>query len=212
MPSHAFAPSTRVHGPFEQTSPWRRRSVGCSPRSSRRKAGSTFSSAASATSRPPRRGDNVGGVGLDAQEQPDERVPVLPGGPSGDANSVPGAIVFVASMHSEVLRAVPNTVPYAIAKTGLVVLAKSLAKMEAGSGDSRERRVSGLRRVRPACPGSPSGPGPFGRSRGRDCKRRRVPRFGARFVRHRRRGQRPRRRSTLASPNLRVIAAIRSRP
>jgi 3-oxoacyl-[acyl-carrier protein] reductase len=54
-----------------------------------------------------------------------------------------GAIVFVASMHSEVLRAVPNTVPYAIAKTGLVVLAKSLAKTEAASGI----------RVNVVCPG-----------------------------------------------------------
>jgi len=45
-----------------------------------------------------------------------------------------GQIIFVGAMHVEVLRAVPNTVPYTIAKTGLLVLAKSLAKIEGRHG------------------------------------------------------------------------------
>ena len=45
-----------------------------------------------------------------------------------------GQIVYVGAMHAEVLRAVPNTVPYTIAKTGLLVLMKSLAKSEGPSG------------------------------------------------------------------------------
>jgi NAD(P)-dependent dehydrogenase (short-subunit alcohol dehydrogenase family) len=46
-------------------------------------------------------------------------------------------------MHAEVMRAVPNTLPYAIAKTGLVLLTKSLAKSEARHGI----------RVNAVCPG-----------------------------------------------------------
>ncbi len=45
-----------------------------------------------------------------------------------------GQIVFVGMMHAEVLRAVPNTVPYTIAKTGLLILMKSLAKAEGQNG------------------------------------------------------------------------------
>ncbi len=42
-----------------------------------------------------------------------------------------GQIINIGMMNSEVLRAVPNTVPYTIAKTGLLILTKSLAKTEA---------------------------------------------------------------------------------
>lgn len=42
-----------------------------------------------------------------------------------------GQIINIGVMNSEVLRAVPNTVPYTIAKTGLLILTKSLAKTEA---------------------------------------------------------------------------------
>ena len=45
-----------------------------------------------------------------------------------------GQIIYVGMMHAEVLRAVPNTVPYTIAKTGLLVLMKSLAKSEGQNG------------------------------------------------------------------------------
>ena len=45
-----------------------------------------------------------------------------------------GQIISIASMHAEILRAVPNTLPYAIAKCGLVLLTKSLAKSEAQHG------------------------------------------------------------------------------
>jgi len=54
-----------------------------------------------------------------------------------------GEIIYVAAMHAEVLRAVPNTVPYAIAKTGLLILMKSLAKSEGPYGI----------RVNAVCPG-----------------------------------------------------------
>ncbi len=54
-----------------------------------------------------------------------------------------GQIVFVGMMHAEVLRGVPNTVPYTIAKTGLLILMKSLAKSEGQSGI----------RVNAVCPG-----------------------------------------------------------
>jgi 3-oxoacyl-[acyl-carrier protein] reductase len=54
-----------------------------------------------------------------------------------------GQIISIASMHAEVMRAVPNTLPYAIAKTGLVLLTKSLAKSEARHGI----------RVNAVCPG-----------------------------------------------------------
>jgi len=42
-----------------------------------------------------------------------------------------GQIINIGMMNAEVLRAVPNTVPYTIAKTGLLILTKSLAKTEA---------------------------------------------------------------------------------
>ncbi len=45
-----------------------------------------------------------------------------------------GQVISIASMHAETLRAVPNTLPYAIAKTGLVLLTKSLAKSEGRYG------------------------------------------------------------------------------
>jgi NAD(P)-dependent dehydrogenase (short-subunit alcohol dehydrogenase family) len=54
-----------------------------------------------------------------------------------------GSIVFIGVMHADVLRAVPNTIPYSIAKSGLLILTKSLAKVEA---------VHGIR-VNAVCPG-----------------------------------------------------------
>ncbi|MCX6094445.1 MAG: SDR family oxidoreductase [Candidatus Bipolaricaulota bacterium] len=45
-----------------------------------------------------------------------------------------GQIISIASMHADALRAVPNTLPYAVAKTGIVLLTKSLAKSEATYG------------------------------------------------------------------------------
>lgn len=45
-----------------------------------------------------------------------------------------GAIVSIASMHAERLRAAPNTLPYAIAKAGIVVLTRTLAKTEGPYG------------------------------------------------------------------------------
>ena len=47
-----------------------------------------------------------------------------------------GGIVNVASMHAERSRAVPNTLPYAVAKTGIVLLTKTLAKTEGQYGIS----------------------------------------------------------------------------
>ncbi|MDD5263893.1 MAG: SDR family oxidoreductase [Candidatus Bipolaricaulis sp.] len=54
-----------------------------------------------------------------------------------------GQIISIASMHADTLRAVPNTLPYAVAKTGLVLLTKSLAKSEGPYGI----------RVNAVCPG-----------------------------------------------------------
>lgn len=45
-----------------------------------------------------------------------------------------GQIINIGMMHAEVLRAVPNTVPYTIANTGLLILTKSLAKSEGRYG------------------------------------------------------------------------------
>ncbi|MGD9676459.1 MAG: SDR family NAD(P)-dependent oxidoreductase [Candidatus Bipolaricaulia bacterium] len=45
-----------------------------------------------------------------------------------------GQVISVASMHADVLRAVPNTLPYAIAKAGLILLTKSVAKSEGRYG------------------------------------------------------------------------------
>ncbi len=45
-----------------------------------------------------------------------------------------GTIINIGMMHAGVLRAVPHTVPYTIAKTGLVILTKSLAKSEGRYG------------------------------------------------------------------------------
>ncbi len=42
-----------------------------------------------------------------------------------------GHIVNIGMANAEVLRAVPNTIPYTIAKTGILILTKSLAKPEA---------------------------------------------------------------------------------
>jgi NAD(P)-dependent dehydrogenase (short-subunit alcohol dehydrogenase family) len=54
-----------------------------------------------------------------------------------------GQIINIAALNADVLRAVPNTLPYAIAKTGLVLLTKSLAKTEGRYGI----------RVNAVCPG-----------------------------------------------------------
>ena len=54
-----------------------------------------------------------------------------------------GSIVNIASMHAERLRATPNTLPYAIAKSGVVALTKTLAKTEGPYGI----------RVNTVCPG-----------------------------------------------------------
>ncbi len=45
-----------------------------------------------------------------------------------------GQIINIGMMHTEILRAVPNTVPYTIAKAGLLILTKSLAKSEGRYG------------------------------------------------------------------------------
>jgi 3-oxoacyl-[acyl-carrier protein] reductase len=45
-----------------------------------------------------------------------------------------GQVISIASMHADRVRAVPNTLPYAIAKTGLLLLTQSLAKSEATYG------------------------------------------------------------------------------
>lgn len=45
-----------------------------------------------------------------------------------------GQIINIGMMHAEILRAVPNTVPYTIAKSGLLILTKSLAKSEGHYG------------------------------------------------------------------------------
>ena len=54
-----------------------------------------------------------------------------------------GALIQIASMHAEVARATPNTLPYAIAKSGVILLTKSLARTEAAYGI----------RVNAVCPG-----------------------------------------------------------
>jgi 3-oxoacyl-[acyl-carrier protein] reductase len=41
-----------------------------------------------------------------------------------------GTIIHIASMHAENRRAVPNTLPYAIAKAGIAALTRTLAKTE----------------------------------------------------------------------------------
>lgn len=45
-----------------------------------------------------------------------------------------GLIINIASMHAQRQRAVPNTLPYAIAKSGVVLLTKTLAKTEGRHG------------------------------------------------------------------------------
>lgn len=45
-----------------------------------------------------------------------------------------GQIINIGMMHADRLRAVPNTVPYTVAKTGLLILTKSLAKAEGRYG------------------------------------------------------------------------------
>ncbi|MEA3356546.1 MAG: SDR family oxidoreductase [Candidatus Bipolaricaulota bacterium] len=45
-----------------------------------------------------------------------------------------GQIINIGMMHADRLRAVPNTVPYTIAKAGLIILTRSLAKSEGKYG------------------------------------------------------------------------------
>jgi NAD(P)-dependent dehydrogenase (short-subunit alcohol dehydrogenase family) len=45
-----------------------------------------------------------------------------------------GCIINIGMMHADVLRAVPNTLPYTIAKSGLLILTKSLAESEGPYG------------------------------------------------------------------------------
>ena len=45
-----------------------------------------------------------------------------------------GQIINIASMHAQSLRATPNTLPYAIAKAGVILLTKTLAKTEGRHG------------------------------------------------------------------------------
>jgi len=45
-----------------------------------------------------------------------------------------GCIVNIASMHADTIRATPNTLPYAIGKSGVVALTKTLAKSEGSYG------------------------------------------------------------------------------
>ena len=45
-----------------------------------------------------------------------------------------GCIVNIGMMQADILRAVPNTIPYTIAKSGLLILTKSLAKSEGRYG------------------------------------------------------------------------------
>jgi len=54
-----------------------------------------------------------------------------------------GLIVNVASLHADAIRATPNTLPYGIAKSGIVGLTKTLAKTEGRFGI----------RVNAVCPG-----------------------------------------------------------
>jgi len=54
-----------------------------------------------------------------------------------------GAIINIASMNAEILRAKPNTLPYAVANAGLVLLTKTLAATEGPFGI----------RVNAICPG-----------------------------------------------------------
>ena len=54
-----------------------------------------------------------------------------------------GAIINVASMNAEILRAKPNTLPYSVANAGLVLLTKTLAATEGSFGI----------RVNAVCPG-----------------------------------------------------------
>jgi len=54
-----------------------------------------------------------------------------------------GSIIFVASMHADRFRATPNTLPYSVAKSGLVAMTKTLAKTEGPYGI----------RVNAICPG-----------------------------------------------------------
>ncbi|MBU0595647.1 SDR family oxidoreductase [Candidatus Bipolaricaulota bacterium] len=66
-----------------------------------------------------------------------------------------GSIVNIGSMHADAIRATPNTLPYAIAKSGVVALTKSLAKTEGPHGI----------RVNAVCPGyvdTESGQNPAG--------------------------------------------------
>ena len=54
-----------------------------------------------------------------------------------------GSIVFVSSMHADRFRATPNTLPYTVAKSGLVAMTRTLARTEGPYGI----------RVNAVCPG-----------------------------------------------------------
>lgn len=63
-----------------------------------------------------------------------------------------GCIINIGMMHADLLRAVPNTIPYTIAKSGLLILTKSLAKSEGPYGIRVNAINPGFIRTMPSLP------------------------------------------------------------
>jgi 3-oxoacyl-[acyl-carrier protein] reductase len=63
-----------------------------------------------------------------------------------------GCIINIGMMQADVLRAVPNTIPYTIAKSGLLILTKSLAKSEGRYGIRVNAVNPGFIRTTPSLP------------------------------------------------------------
>ena len=61
-----------------------------------------------------------------------------------------GSIINIGMMQADVLRAVPNTIPYTIAKSGLLILTKSLTKSEGRYGIRVNAVNPGFIRTTPA--------------------------------------------------------------